>query len=255
MIANNVVKKSFDSLEKRKRNQMLRLVTKGFYNELMNYGVENHEVVTISAHLLDELMQYGKGNKNQDYTSELRLDVIEDNWSEYGCISYEEVSIKPLQNENLSKLEPWLNEPWVDQSFIAFYPKTEKQLISYFNKNDRHYFGIFFEDKFVGIIGGENVDRRSKKLEMRKFVGDTGMRGKGIGKRSTFLFLFWCFLIENLNKVYLHTCDVNIRNINLNSKMGFVLEGVLIQDLVLNSKTQDVVRMSLLRSQWLTLFQ
>ena len=256
MIPDQVSKNSFDTLEKTKRNQMLKLVTKGFYSELMNYGVKGHEVVTISTNLLDELIHYSQGDKTQDYySSELHVNKVKNNWVNSSCLSLEEVIIKPLEANQLADLEDWLCDSWVDKSIIALYPKSERKLATYFEAVNRFYFGIYYQEKFVGIIGGENVDHDSKKLEMRKFVGDKNMRGKGIGKRATFLFLYWCFLIKNLNKVYLHTCDINIKNINLNSKMGFVLEGVLIQDLILNSQIQDVVRMSLLRSQWLTLFE
>ena len=31
--------------DKKQRDQMLKLVSKGFYNELTNYGVRKHEIV------------------------------------------------------------------------------------------------------------------------------------------------------------------------------------------------------------------
>src|SRR4051812_23743165 len=36
--------------------QMLKLVAKGFYNELINYGVNETEVLTVAGHLLDNVM-------------------------------------------------------------------------------------------------------------------------------------------------------------------------------------------------------
>lgn len=256
MITNRAIKNTVNSLEKTKRDQLLKLITKGFYNELVNYGVEGHEVVTISTHLLDELLSYKQNRNNQEYySSELALDMVKDHWYDSSSLSLEGVTIRPLEHKFLPSMVPWLKDSWIDQSYIALYPKSEDRLKTYFEREDRHYFGIFYQGTFVGIIGGENLDMNSQKLEMRKFVGDAGMRGKGIGKKATFLFLYWCFIVKELNKVYLHTCDINIRNINLNSKMGFVLEGVLIQDLILDSVKQDVVRMSLLKSQWVSLFE
>jgi hypothetical protein len=41
---------------KKQRDQMLRLVAKGFYNELMNYGVGQGEVIRVASHLLDNLL-------------------------------------------------------------------------------------------------------------------------------------------------------------------------------------------------------
>jgi hypothetical protein len=45
---------------KKQRDQMLKLVAKGFYNELINYGVGQAEVITVASHLLDNLLAKGK---------------------------------------------------------------------------------------------------------------------------------------------------------------------------------------------------
>ena len=41
---------------KKQRDQMLKLVSKGFYNELINYGVRKEEVLRVASHLLDNLL-------------------------------------------------------------------------------------------------------------------------------------------------------------------------------------------------------
>lgn len=80
------------------------------------------------------------------------------------------------------------------------------------------------------------------------------MHGKGIGKRATFLFLYHVFLIRKFAKVYIHSMDTNIRNLNLNGKFGFELEGVFLQDVLIRAQRCDVVRMALVRPVWLELF-
>jgi RimJ/RimL family protein N-acetyltransferase len=61
-------------------------------------------------------------------------------------------------------------------------------------------------------------------------------------------------MIRNLNKVYIHSRDINIRNINLNSRFGFELEEVFLDDIIVRDKRQDVVRMVLFKSIWLQIF-
>jgi RimJ/RimL family protein N-acetyltransferase len=80
------------------------------------------------------------------------------------------------------------------------------------------------------------------------------LQGKGIGKRATFGFLYYAFMIWNLNKVYIHSRDINIRSINPNSRFGFELEGVFPDDITVRDKRQDVVRMALFKSVWLQIF-
>ena len=89
---------------------------------------------------------------------------------------------------------------------------------------------------------------------MKKLVGESGLQGKGIGKRATFGFLYYAFLILDLNKVYIHSRDINIRNLNLNRRFGFELEGIFFEDIKVGDKRQDIVRMALFKSLWLQVF-
>ena len=79
---------------------------------------------------------------------------------------------------------------------------------------------------------------------MRKLVGDSSQRSEGIGKRATFLFLFFTYIIANREKVFPHSLDINLRSLTLNGKFGFYLEG----------EANDVARMALSKSVWLELF-
>ena len=45
---------------KKQRDRMLELVSKGFYNELINYGVRKDEIIRVASHLLDNLMAQGR---------------------------------------------------------------------------------------------------------------------------------------------------------------------------------------------------
>jgi RimJ/RimL family protein N-acetyltransferase len=64
---------------------------------------------------------------------------------------------------------------------------------------------------WVGFVGAENIDPIAGKLEMKKLGSEPGLQGKGIGKRATFGFIYYVFMIRNLNKVYIHSRDINIR--------------------------------------------
>jgi RimJ/RimL family protein N-acetyltransferase len=86
-------------------------------------------------------------------------------------------------------------------------------------------------------------------------VGDPELRGKGIGKRATFGFLYYAFMVLGLHKVYVHSRDINVRNINLNSGFGFELEGVFLEDVPTpDGRRTDLIRMALLRPLWLAAF-
>jgi RimJ/RimL family protein N-acetyltransferase len=241
---------------KRQRDQMLRLVTKGFYNELMNYGVGQGEVIRVASHLLDNLLAKEKRPAEEVtyYDGIFTLASVKDEWAKRKQLAVEHVTLRPLQMQVVSKIVGWLKDPAVRESFVPAFPENESKLQEYFSHPTREYFSINYNDEVVGIVGGENIDAAAGKLEMKKLVGKPGLQGKGIGKRATFGFLYYAFMIRNLNKVYIHSRDINLRNINLNSRFGFELEGVFLDDIIIGDKRQDVVRMALFKPLWLQIF-
>jgi RimJ/RimL family protein N-acetyltransferase len=241
---------------KKQRDQMLKLVSKGFYNELINYGVRKEEVVRVASHLLDNLLtsekQPAKGVEY--YNGIFTLASVEDQWAKRKQLVVQDVKLRPLLLPVIRKLVGWLKGPSVRESFVPAFPENENELRKYFSHPTREYFGVYHEDQPVGIVGGENIDITAGKVEMKKLVGGSEFRGKGIGKRATFGFLYYAFIIQNLNKVYIHSRDINMRNINLNSRFGFELEGVFLDDITVGGTRQDIVRMALFKSLWLQIF-
>lgn len=240
----------------RQRDQMLKLVAKGFYNELVNYGVEKGEILRVASHLLDNLMaQQQKPGDGADHYSDLfTLKTVRDEWPGQRQLSVQHVTLRPLRLELIPQVAAWLDAPGVRESFVPAFPDRADELQRYFAHPTREYFGIYFEERPVGIVGAENIDPAAGKLEMKKLVGETGLQGKGVGKRATFAFLYYAFMIRDVNKVYIHSRDINLRNLNLNSRFGFELEGVFLEDLNIGGKRQDVVRMALFKPLWQQIF-
>src|SRR3954447_18024773 len=240
----------------KQRDQMLKIVAKGFYNELANYGVRNHEIVQVASHLLDHLLATEKKPAEgvEYYNAMFTLASVRDEWVDRKQLAIQHVTLRALKLADVSKVFAWLQVPAVRESFVPRFPRSQNELRKYFTDSTREYFGVYYNDQVVGIVGGENIDLAAGKLEMKKLVGEAGLLGKGIGKRATFGFLYYAFMIRNLNKVYIHSRDVNIRNINLNSRFGFELEGVFLNDVRVGDKHQDILRMALFKSLWLQIF-
>jgi len=236
--------------------QMLRVVAKSYYSELVKYGVAAQDVITVASHLLDQLGHTARRSsepKNADQP-QLRPDEVVDQWAEEKTIAFHDVSLLPLTRKDVPRVVAWLNDVATQVSFFPQFPSGEAGLRAYFWDPARYYFLILYKSVPVGFVGAENIDVSARKLEMRKLIGDSSMRGKGIGKRATFMFLYYCFQKLNMNKVYIHSDDLNIRNINLNSSLGFEIEGLLFEEYKIDNRWRDIVRMSLLKSRWLELF-
>jgi RimJ/RimL family protein N-acetyltransferase len=241
---------------RKQHEQMLKLVAKSFYNELINYGVNKAEVLSVAGHLLDNISQTtGPANKPDEYYNRLfTIKDVRDEWAEGKRLSLSEVSLVPMELAFVPKIATWLRAPAIGESFYPRFPASEAELKRSFRSPAREYFAIFHERDLAGFIGAENIDTHSERLEMRKLVGDADMHGKGLGKRATFLFLYYVFMIRKFKRVYLHTLDINIRNLNLNGKFGFELEGVFLEEAKIENQWRDVIRMALSSAVWLKLF-
>ena len=61
-------------------------------------------------------------------------------------------------------------------------------------------------------------------------------------------------MVRAFDKVFMHSLDVNIRNLHLNGKFGFYLEGVFFEDVLIDGARYDLVRMALTQSVWKEMF-
>jgi len=238
-----------------KQQQMCKIIVKSFYKELINYGIQKKDIVAMSSYLLDCLMKDEIVSKDGKYYNLLfSIKDISDEWTTDKRLRLQEVSITPLMHEAHSQVVSWLSNPTIKYSFIHLFPESEEEIREYFGHSSRYYFSINYNNEPIGIIGADNIDHDSKKLEMKKFIGNAALQGKGLGKHATFLFLYYSFCILNFDKIYIHSGDTNIRNINLNSKFGFEFEGMFFEDVYFKNKKHDVVRMGLLKSRWMEIF-
>ena len=237
--------------------QMLRLVARGFHKELIKYGVKEPEIVTVAAHLLDNVVLKSPPISKQveKYNRLFTIKDVQDQWANSKRLGLHEVALTPLALDQVGQIAGWLENPKIKSNFFPRFPESKEKLVEHFRMPGQEYFAIWHLDVFVGIIGSENIDPDSTKLEMKKLIGDPAMRGKGIGKRATFLFLYHVFVIRKFYKVYLHTLEINIRNLNLNGNLGFSLEGVFFDDALIEGQRQDIVRMALAEPAWRILFK
>ncbi len=249
---------SYSDLTKEKQNQILKLVTKSFYRELTSYGVETSDIVKVSVNLLDYVTSNKEAEENANgyYNKLFSVPAVHNHWGTKKTLSIHNVAIQPLLPVHIPQISAWLKEGEISQTFIRFFPQDKTPLESYLlATKDRKYFAVYAEDEvFVGIVGAENIDETFRKLEMKKFIGAREFQGKGLGKAATFLFLYYAFKILNFNKVYINSLDTNIKNINLNSKFGFELEGILYEEAHVGGMYKDVLRMGLLYNHWESIF-
>lgn len=245
--------REYPEISKEKQEKILQIVSSSFYKELVKYGINSSDIVSVSMNLLDYATE--KKDESGSIPKELpnfKISDVQDNWESKKELSLNGIKIVPLRKSHIEQMSKWLQNKELDATFIGYLPKTSKELTTYLFHTERtQYFAMYYQqENFVGVIGCERINHQFKKLEMKKLVGEKKYRGKGIGKSATFLLLYYAFNVLKFNKVYIHSIDTNIKNINLNSRFGFHLEGLLYKEVSVKGIFHDVIRMSMLKDRW-----
>ena len=75
-------------------------------------------------------------------------------------------------------------------------------------------------------------------------------RGKGYAEEATRLWIEYGFRVLGIDKIYVSTLQTHLRNIKLNEEIGFRVEGLLREEVLLDGRRLDVLRMGLCRRQF-----
>jgi hypothetical protein len=108
-------------------------------------------------------------------------------------LAVDHVTLRPLQVPDVNQVIVRLKVPAVRESFVPRFPENESELREYFTHPTREYFGIYYNDLLVGIVGGENIDEAAGKLEMKKLVGSPGCKAKVSGNARRSASFILCF--------------------------------------------------------------
>jgi RimJ/RimL family protein N-acetyltransferase len=97
----------------------------------------------------------------------------------------------------------------------------------------------------VGTVAFLDHDPVQRKAEMRKLIGDPAQRGKGLAKEASELWIRYGISVLGLKKIYVSTFHTNVRNVRLNQELGFKVEGILRNEVLVDGRYHDVLRMGL----------
>jgi len=151
------------------------------------------------------------------------------------------------KDKDLTDLKKWLNDKF-GRYFLLSHATSRTLSVDELLNDTKNVLGtIVIEDinEIVGVMAFLEIDNFQKKAELRKLIGIPEMRGRGLGKEATSLWIEYGKQGLNLNKIYLNTLDTNIRNIKLNEELGFKVEGILRNEVLVDNKYRDVLRMGL----------
>lgn len=219
-------------------------LSRNFFKEAEEYGFDYEHYIKFVNTLLEYAIN-GKinGKKRITESSTFNFNKITASLP----ITSEHLSIRKFEGDtDLDIVHNWLQDDY-GKYFMLSFSSHEHVDIDQLLNNKHNIFGLITvnDSQPVGLMAFLNFDKEFHKAELRKLIGEPGFRGKGLGKEATMNWIAYGRDGLGLKKVYLRTIETNIRNIKLNEELGFKVEGILRNEVILNNAYYDVLRMGL----------
>jgi RimJ/RimL family protein N-acetyltransferase len=104
---------------------------------------------------------------------------------------------------------------------------------------------VMYEGQPVGAIAYLDHNKKQRRAELRKIIGERSLRRRGLGREASQLWVGYGLGALGLKKIYLNTLATQIGNIKINEEIGFQVEGILRNEVLVDGTYHDVLRMGL----------
>ena len=171
----------------------------------------------------------------------------------------ERIRFRAIERDDLQTFVEWFNDPEVTAGLTMFQPMSMAQEEGWFTNMLKRPpveqpLGIEIQQgdgwKLIGNVGLHNIDWRVRCAEMGIVIGEKQYWNQGYGTEAMQLLLKHGFETLNFNRMSLVVYADNPRAIRSYEKAGFVKEGTLRQAIYHRGHYDDVITMSVLRSDW-----
>ncbi len=166
------------------------------------------------------------------------------------------VKLRPISLLDSNSIVKWRNSEHVRKNFIYQKDFTVEGQNNWYKEqiltNKVSQFIIFSEEfgKDLGTVYLRDIDWTHKKAEFGIFIGEEDCRGVGVGTIATKLMVKYGFFELGLNRIFLRVFTRNFGAIKAYKKVGFKEEGIFRQDVFIGDKFEDVMYMSILKTEF-----
>lgn len=154
----------------------------------------------------------------------------------------------------------WLNDPEIYKYLETRGNQTLNKITEYIlsqKKNKVFTWAITTKkaNKHIGNIKVDPVNNSHQFGEFGILLGDKNEMGKGYAKEASLAVLNYFFTKNNpLRKINLGVIKDNIDALKLYKKIGFSIEGKLKKHLIYDEVEYDVIRMAILKDEFLNIY-
>jgi len=166
------------------------------------------------------------------------------------------ICIRPITESDLEMKVKWINDPDVHKYLHYEIPLRLDKTIDWFRRvskdSSRYDFVIeTTEADPIGLVGLIGINERYQTAEFYIAIGNKAYWGKGVGTEAASLIAKWAFGSLGLYKLWVTVRAENSAMIAMMKKIGYQTEGILREERVVDGKRVDIVRMGLLKKEFI----
>ena len=165
-----------------------------------------------------------------------------------------DVKLIPLQEADIELVRQWRNLPEVSKYMYTDAQITVEEQKNWYEriKNDtsQKYWLIEYDNIKLGLVSIYNIKQNFKHCSWAFYLGNTEVRGAGIGSKVEYTILNYVFETMQFNKLMCEVFSFNEKVIQMHKKFGFKEEGLYKEHILKGEKYFDVVALAILKSEW-----
>jgi UDP-4-amino-4,6-dideoxy-N-acetyl-beta-L-altrosamine N-acetyltransferase len=165
-----------------------------------------------------------------------------------------DIKLREIELDDIEMVRNWRNSPDVSKYMYTDTIISKENQKSWFNKiikdESCKYWIISYDNKSIGLVSVTGIDKALQSCYWAFYLGDSSIRGAGIGSKVEYNVIEYVFNELSLNKL---RCEVFVTNdnvIKMHEKFGFRREAFYREHCVKKDKKIDVVGLALLKSDW-----
>jgi UDP-4-amino-4,6-dideoxy-N-acetyl-beta-L-altrosamine N-acetyltransferase len=165
-----------------------------------------------------------------------------------------DIALKPLEENDLDMVRAWRNSPEVKAYMYSENEISKEEQAAWFAKikNDAtsKYWIINYQDRPLGVASLTGINPLFQSCYWAFYIGDSSVRGGGIGAKVEYNVLRFVFEEMKLNKLRCEVFSFNEKVIKMHEKFGFRREGYYREHCKKDKEFKDVVALAILSSEW-----
>ena len=165
-----------------------------------------------------------------------------------------DVELGPLLAEHAPATLRWVSDPEVSRNLGLRRAPSLAATVDWINASATdpaiHAFAIMVGGRHVGNVVLDQIDLQLGVARLSIYIGEGDARSGGVGRAATSLVLAEAFGRLALHKVWLIVHPGNAAAVRVYAAAGFVIEGVLRDEFLLDGERVPVLRMAVLRGEW-----